>query len=68
MAQSPHHPEIIFLVPVNDMHLRVEPGSGEFCRPEMLCLLVELRSGRLSLCIRRIITVAPSRFFQKLPD
>src|SRR4051812_28112491 len=48
-----HHPEIVLLVPVNDMDFRIEAGAGENSCPDVVSLLVEFGGITLFL-VRRI--------------
>ena len=52
-----HHPEVILLVPVDDMHGGIKAGGGEDIRPIIVCLLIEFTR----IAIAGLYTVAYRR-------
>ena len=61
-----HHPEIVLLVAVDDVHFRVEAGGAELLRPDVPGFLVEL--GGVTLGLVRLVDGGVEAVLRELPD
>jgi len=61
-----HHPEVVLLVPVDDVHFRVEAGGAELLRPDVPGFLVEL--GRIALGLVRLVDRGVEAVLREFPD
>ena len=61
-----HHPEVVLLVPVDDVHFRVEAGGAELLRPDVPGFLVELRG--IALGLVRLVDRGVEAVLREFPD
>ena len=61
-----HHPEVVLLVAVDDVHFRVEAGGAELLGPDVPGLLVEL--GRIALGLVRLVDRGVEAVLREFPD
>ena len=52
-ASVAHHPEVILLVAVDDMHGGIKAGGGEDLRPIIVCLLIEFTGIAIARFVHR---------------
>ena len=61
-----HHPEVVFLVAVNDVNFRIESGSAKFFRPETPRFLIEF--ARIVFRFVGIVNGGIKALRRKFPD